>query len=257
MDGTEAGQVRNDNGVEMKLVWCPAGEFTMGSPKSEKRSDADEDQVNVKLKKGFWLGKYEVTQGEWEEVMKTTPWKGKEYAKEGAKYPAMYVSWQDAVAFCEKLTKQERTGGRLTDGWLYTLPTEAQWEYACRAGTNTPYSFGDNESALSEYAWWGGLFGDGNAKSEQYAHPVGTKKPNARGLYDMHGNVYEWCRDVYAEKLPGGTAPEVTSGSPDRVARGGGWCDRAESCRSAYRYGGTSGYRDFALGFRVACNSGQ
>ena len=254
--GKEPGEVRDDNDLKMKLVWCPAGTFKMGSPKSEVGREKDEDQVTVKLTKGFWLGKFEVTQGEWEEVMGTTPWKGKEYVKEGAKFPAAYVSWDDAVAFCEKLTHQERAAGRLPAGWKYTLPNEAQWEYACRAGTTTRYSFGDDDAVLSDYAWWGGIDGDGNAKTEQYAHQVGTRKANPWGLHDMHGNVWEWCRDVYTEKLPGGRDPEVkadekTKGSY-RVLRGGGWDIGAASCRSGYRFRRRPDIRDSTIGFRAA-----
>ena len=216
--GKEAGQVRDDNDLKMKLVWCPPGEFTMGSPPSEKDRDFNEDQVNVTLTKGFWLGKYEVTQDQWKQVMGTTPWKEndkvKDHVKEGDDFPATYVSWDDAVTFLDKLTSQERAAGRLLAGEKYTLPTEAQWEYACRVGakTSTRYSFGNDDSALSDYAWWGGILGAANVKNEQYAHKVGTRKPNGWGLHDMHGNVWEWCLDVYRDKLPGGTDPVVSSG---------------------------------------------
>jgi formylglycine-generating enzyme required for sulfatase activity len=252
MLGKEPAQVRDDNDLKTKLVWCPPGEFKMGSPKSEEGRDKDEDQMNVKLTKGFWLGKFEVTQEEWEKVIGTTPWKGKEYVKEAAKFPATYVSWDDAVAFCEKLTRQERAAGRLPGGWKYTLPTEAQWEYACRAGTTTRYSFGDDDAALSDYAWWDGIVGDGNAKTEQYAHQVGTKKANPWGLHDMYGNVWEWCRDVKVAGLPGGTDPEVTAEGSDRIYRGGGWLNDAVRCRSAYRGGNSPDLRFVHLGFRLA-----
>jgi formylglycine-generating enzyme required for sulfatase activity len=252
MIGKEPGQVRDDNGLKTKLVWCPAGTFKMGSPKSEEGRDEDEDQVNVKLTKGFWLGKFEVTQAEWERVMGTTPWKGKELVKEGAKFPATYVSWDDAVAFCEKLTRQERAAGRVPEGWKYTLPTEAQWEYACRAGTTTRYSFGDDDAVLSDYAWWAGILGDGKHKTEQSAHRVGTRKANPLGLHDMHGNVSELCRDVKVDDLPGGTDPEVTAEGSDRVCRGGGWSSYADTSRSAVRPGIPPDVRSFYLGFRLA-----
>jgi formylglycine-generating enzyme required for sulfatase activity len=250
--GSKAGQIRADNGLKMKLVWCPPGTFTMGSPQDEEGRNSDENQVQVTLTKGFWLGQCEVTQGEWRRVMQMTPWSGKEYVKEGDDYPATYVSWNDATKFCEKLTKMARSAGRLPSDWQYTLPTEAQWEYACRAGTTTRFSFGNDESGLSDYAWWGGILGDGNAKSAQYAHMVAQKKPNPWGLSDMHGNVWEWCRDWYAEKLEGGTDPPGPSRGSVRVFRGGSWFYPARDCRSALRSWLAPGNRLSCLGFRLA-----
>ncbi|HEY3967842.1 MAG TPA: formylglycine-generating enzyme family protein, partial [Planctomycetaceae bacterium] len=202
----EAGQVRNDNDLKMKLVWCPPGEFVMGTPKSEKQRREGEDQVGVTLTTGFWLGKYEVTQSEWKQVMQTEPFKGRALAKEGADYPATLVSWDDATEFCRKLTVRERQAGRLPDAWEYTLPTEAQWEYACRARSVTRFSFGDDASKLGEYEWF---FKNTFDAGENYPHQVGQKKPNPWGLHDMHGNVWEWCRDVCFWKRPGGRDPEV------------------------------------------------
>jgi formylglycine-generating enzyme required for sulfatase activity len=255
IEGTKAGEERDDNGLKMKFVWCPPGQFTMGSPKSEEGRDSDEDQVQVRLTKGFWIGKYEVTQGEWERVMGTTPWKGQDNLKEGSRYAATYVSWEDATEFVAKLTTQERQAGRLPVGSRYTLPTEAQWEYACRAGTQTAFGFGGDASRLSEYAWWGGIFGDGNAKTEQYAHEVGLKKANAWGLHDVHGNVWEWCRDWKDDKLPGGVDPEQTKQASSRVFRGGSWFYHAVFCRSAVRYFDVPGFRNYNLGFRVVRSS--
>ncbi len=250
--GTTTGQVRKNNGLNTPLAWIPPGGFTMGSAKDEKDRAEDENQVQVTLTKGFWLGQHEVTQAEWQRLMETTPWSGKEYVKEGDDYPATNVSWDDATKFCEKLTEMERSAGRLPEGWKYTLPTEAQWEYACRAGTKSRFSFGDDESDLSDYAWWGGIVGNGNAKNEQYAHLVGQKRANPWGLFDMHGNVYEWCRDWYAEKLAGGTDPQGPSEGSDRVGRGGGWNRAARGCRSAYRIEYPPGGRSDFVGFRVA-----
>jgi formylglycine-generating enzyme required for sulfatase activity len=248
--GAKAGQVRDENGL--KLVWCPPGDFTMGSPKDKKNRGDDENQVQVKLTKGFWLGQHEVTQAEWQRVMQTTPWSGKVFVKEGDDYAATFVSWEEVMKFCEKLTEQERRAGRLPFGWQYTLPTEAQWEYACRGGSKSRFSFGDDESDLSDYAWWGGLFGHGNAKSQQYAHTVGQKKANPWGLSDMHGNVNEWCRDWYAKELAGGTDPQGPSEGSGRVIRGGGWDDPAGFCRSADRSGGKPDYLSSDLGFRLS-----
>ena len=159
--------------------------------------------------------------------------------------PATFVSWEDAVDFCRKLTEQEHQSGRLPETWEYRLPTEAQWEYACRAGTTSRYSFGEEESELDHYAWF-----DENAwdQDEQYAHPVGRKQPNPWGLFDMHGNVWEWCRDWYADKLPGGRDPEVTRKGSYRVFRGGCWYFSAGFCRSANRSRGSPSFRGFRPG---------
>jgi len=200
----------------------------MGSPKTEAHRDDDEDQKAVTIAKGFYMGESEVTQAQWKAVMGTTPWKGEKYVKEGDGYPATFVSWDDAQEFMKKLAK--------ASGRKVRLPSEAEWEYACRAGTKTTYSFGNSDRDLSDYAWWGGFL-DGNAKNEQYAHEVKTKKPNPWGLYDMHGNVYEWCEDKY--------------NAASRVLRGGCWYGNPEYCRSAYRYWGAPDLRDDDVGFRV------
>lgn len=249
--GTKTGQVRSDNGLSFKLVWCPSGRFTMGSPKSEEDRSDREDQVSVELTKGFWLGQTEVTQGTWRSVMGTEPWKGELYTKEGSEFAASCISWDDATSFCSKLTDRERRAGRLPKGWTYRLPTEAQWEFACRAGTTTAYSFGGDGNQLNDYGWFGGILGDGNAKDEKYAHEVGKKRANAWGLLDMHGNVFEWCRDGYAQ-LPGGKDPLVPVGS-SRVLRGGSWSGNAGLCRSAYRGDFDPSYRRYNFGFRVVC----
>ena len=152
--GVEAGQQWQGN--LLKFCWCPPGRFTMGSPKNEKDRSVNEDQVSVTLTRGFWLGTYEVTQAQWNSVMKTRPWKGEDYVKEGDDYAASYISWEDAVKFCVELTKQDRLSGKLPAGWTYRLPTEAQWEYACRAGSKTQYGFGDDDSRLGNYGWYGG-----------------------------------------------------------------------------------------------------
>lgn len=249
--GIRAGEERDDNGLKMKLVWCPPGTFTMGSPQSEQDRGDDEDQVQVILTQGFWLGKYEVTQGEWERVMGTTPWKEEEHVQEGPLFAASCLSWEDALEFLWKLTVQERQAKRLPEGWEYTLPTEAQWEYGCRAGATTAFSFGDSSDSLSDFAWWGGDNGNGNTQSEQYAHEVGGRKPNSWGLHDMHGNVWEWCADGYELKLPGGCDPLVGEAS-HRVLRGGGWLDDPSGCRSALRVWISPDDRCDNLGFRVA-----
>jgi formylglycine-generating enzyme required for sulfatase activity len=156
------------------------------------------------------------------------------------KLPVESISWTDAVEFCRVFTEQERKAGRLPPGWEYGLPTEAQWEYACREGSQTRYSFGDNESRLAEFAWC-------DANSKLRTHEVGQKLPNPWGLHDMHGNVWEWCRDWY-----GADDPEVADGPSRRVLRGGAWHNEGRYCRSAHRGGAFPGEMSNSYGFRVA-----
>lgn len=255
MIGNKAGQERDDNALNMKLVWCPAGEFRMGTPKSEVTGNKSklevlvEDQVEVIVTKGYWLGKCEVTQSQWTRVMATEPWKGQIQTKEGDACPATFVSWNDASDFCRKFTERERIAGRLPDGWEYTLPTEAQWERACRAGTETKFSFGDDDTKLRDVAW---ITDNTFDAREEYAHVVGQKKANLWGLHDMHGNVMEWCRDWYGDKLPGGRDPEVTEPGKRRVIRGGSWAWIGDDCRSASRLATPPSYGDQVIGFRLA-----
>jgi formylglycine-generating enzyme required for sulfatase activity len=226
----------------MELVLIPEGRFGMGSPKSERGRGDDEVPVSVSVSKPFYLGITEVTQGQWRTLMGTSPWKGRDYVRDGDGYPATFVSWNDAQVFCKNLSEKE--------GTTYRLPTEAEWEYACRAGSTGKFSFGDDPTTLRDYCWYGGLVGNGNAKGEPFAHEVARLKPNAFGLYDMHGNVWEWCEDAYSEKLPGGADPQTSEG-PLRVYRGGSWMIGAHFCRSAIR--GCSDPSGFSsqLGFRV------
>ncbi|MBS0262559.1 MAG: formylglycine-generating enzyme family protein [Planctomycetes bacterium] len=258
-DDPEPGAEQDSNVLKMKLVWCPAGEFIMGSPESDPAADAREKpQVAVTLSSGFWLGKCEVTQGDFERIMRTAPWRGPmffstiKYVKRDSECAASYITWDDAMAFCRKLTELEHKAGRLPAGWEYTLPSEAQWEYACRAGTRTIHSFGDDDDVLGDYARFGGLVGHGNTRLNPYASYCGQKQANPWGLHDMYGNVFEWCRDVMVDALPGGTDPVVTSGSENRVCRGGSWDMTASRCRSAYRGWYPASFSDFSTGFRVA-----
>jgi formylglycine-generating enzyme required for sulfatase activity len=160
----------------------------------------------------------------------------------GPDTPVENVSWDEAMEFCRKLTERERAAGALPAGQVYTLPTEAQWEYACRAGTT-----GAHAGDLEAMAWFG-------KNAAGTTHAVGTKQANAWGLHDMHGNVWEWCRDWHAPRLPGGTVTDPTGPATGvaRVGRGGGWWNPAELCRSAARGGNSPGHRDGILGFRVA-----
>ncbi len=241
------------NSIEMKLVLIPPGDFTMGSQPSERAGEnskneraraAREEQVAVTLSQPFWMGKYEVTLAEWVKVMGKTPSPNRRNTRMEQLQPAV-VKWQEAVEFCQKLTESEIRSKRLPEGGKYTLPTEAQWEYACRAGTTTRYSFGDDDSQLDAFAW----FAANSEKTRQASpHDVGKKQPNAWDLYDMHGNVFEWCQDFYAEKLPGGHDPLVDSGSKQHAYRGGCWRYNLSYCRSAYR---SENYSLSDIGFRI------
>jgi formylglycine-generating enzyme required for sulfatase activity len=264
MAGHTAGQLRDDNLLKTKLVWIPAGHFTMGSPQDEADHRENEGQVEVRITTGFWMGQHEVTQPEWSRVMRTTPWRGRNAVKEGDCYPATFVSWDDAVKFCERLTGAERRAGRLPAGWKYSLPTEAQWEYACRAGTTTPFSFGRDAAGLIDHGWFDLNTTNAGTRpasprvrqrpvsAERYAHEVARKKPNPWGLYDMHGNVFEWCRDGSATTLPGGDDPFVEAAGTDRVVRGGSWVLGATFCRSSRRDWDFPDDRTSSLGFRLA-----
>jgi len=226
------------NSIGMKLRLIPAGEFMMGSPATESDRADRETRHPVSITKPFYLGVTEVTQEQYQKVMGKNPSQFK-----GPQNPVEKVSWTDAVEFCRKLSAMP---AEKTAGHVYRLPTEAEWEYACRAGTATAYGFGDDRSGLGVYGWVGG----------ESTHPVGGKKPNAWGLYDMHGNVWEWCQDWYGD-YPSGSATDptgATSGS-HRVSRGGSWISIARSCRSARRNGSTPEVRSNGLGFRVLRSS--
>jgi sulfatase modifying factor 1 len=248
--GTGVAETRDFKSLHAAFVWMKPGRFMMGSPKEERgRGDKDEDQVQVTLTKGFWIGQSEVTQAQWRSVMQTTPWRRKMDVKDADNYPATYVSWVDAMEFCRKLTQAEHTMARLPKAWEYTLPTEAQWEYACRAGSKTRFSFGNADSELVDYAWF---YANTAFVGDQYAHAVRRRKPNPWGLYDMHGNVCEWCRDSYDNaRLPGGSDPDVSSGSMMRCIRGGYWNSSHATCRSAKRTGAAETTTLGVFGFRV------
>jgi formylglycine-generating enzyme len=245
------------NSIGMKLVYVPAGEFMMGSSGSAAQMAArygakpeyfanEFPQHRVIIRSGFWMGESEVTQGQYTAVMNAEPWLEKLYVQPADYNPAVFVSWEDAVEFCRRLSERE--------GRTYMLPTEAQWEYACRAGTTAKYSFGDEASDSDDYAWFKGNTLD---IGEPYAHPVALLKPNAFGLYDMHGNVWEWCRDYYNSEYHGKVAepaidPEDAQPAAARVLRGGCWYYEPPYGRCAYRGGSTVPSRCNArIGFRV------
>lgn len=243
-EGQEAGEAKVLS-PGITFHWCSAGHFTMGTPGATD----DESPVEVRLSQGFWLGETEVTQGQWEILMNSAPWRGKVYVKDDSSCAATYTIHQDAVEYCEHFTLQERAANRLPKGWKYCLPTEAQWEYACRAGTATKYSFGDDESKLGVYAWF---LDNSRGISDSLTPRVGLKLPNPWGFRDMHGNVHEWCADWYDSKLAGGQDPLGTKPGSLRVHRGGGWFNDPFGCRSARRVGWSPKRKNSELGFRVA-----
>jgi formylglycine-generating enzyme required for sulfatase activity len=236
------------NSIGMKLVLIPKGTFMMGSPEREKGRWEQETQHEVTISKDYYLGVYEVTQAQYEKVMGKNPshFQGSIVRNENADLPVENVSWDDAVEFCKKLSDlpEEKKAGR-----EYRLPTEAEWEYACRAGSKTSYSFDDEQGLLPEYGWF-------NRKSSQRTHTVGLLEPNAWGLYDMHGNVWEWCSDWYVE-YPQGAVSDPTGPKEGsfRVFRGGSWRDVAAICRSAFRCMLDPSYRGIGIGFRLALSS--
>lgn len=215
----------NSFGMEFTLIF--PGEFLMGSPETEEQRGVNEYQVAVTLTQPFYFGRVVVTQAEWFKVMRTTPWSGLPFVEEGDRYPACYVNCSDAMEFCATLTRE------LPGNWVYTIPTESQWEYCCRAGTTTRYSFGDDESKLWAYAWYSDNAHD---IDEWYPHAVVSEKlSNGWGLYGMHGNLWEWCNNLYKEREPGASDQETTALFSSRMFRGGTWAASSVDCRSAAR----------------------
>jgi formylglycine-generating enzyme required for sulfatase activity len=257
------------------MVFIPPGTFLMGSPDDEEdRWGSEGPQTAVTISRGYWMGKYEVTQGEYETVMGNNPsyfngvrqvWDPQSQTEIDRDFgtdltrPVETVSWNDAVAYCAALTERERLAGRIAPDSVYRLPTEVEWEYACRAWTSTRFSYGDDPgyTNLTNYAWcWD--------NSDGQTHPVGEKLPNPWGLHDMHGNVFEWCQDWVGD-YAGGIAldPQGPVVGSYRVIRGGYWGGRgfwhyARFCRSANRdYGEPDGRGNGYVGFRAVLAPGQ
>jgi len=249
--GSKAGDEREVAGI--KLCWCPAGRFLMGSPPNEPERRPDEDQVVVTLTKGFWIGKYEATQGQWKRVIGKLPGELTAQLPAGEDYPVGNVNFAEAEAFCDQLTELGRRSGVLPKNWEFRLPTEAQWEYACRAGTTTATAFGDKLSSKQANFQGKPYNGGERGPALNRATPVGSYPANPWGLHDMHGNVFEWCRDWYHPKLPGGTDPDLSDQpATSRVRRGGCWADDGWPCRSAFRLRFEPERRYDHIGFRVA-----
>lgn len=266
--------------VPANMVWISPGTFTMGSPTNEAgRWSGEGPLTTVTLTRGFFMGKYEVTQAEYQAVTGMLPSAFRTgrvglYGGTGSavtnssRHPVEGVTWYDAWSYCHWLTESERRTGRLPSGWAYRLPTEAEWEYACRAGTATAFHFGNSlRSGTINYdgRWeYDSVNGSKIIQGGLYlgrTTEVGSYEPNAWGLYDMHGNVSEWCLDVWSDSLPGGntTDPKGPDAGPYRIMRGGSWfpSEAPETCRSAFRirrpyfdssYAGT---QNSTIGFRV------
>jgi uncharacterized protein (TIGR02996 family) len=252
------------NSIGMRLALIPPGRFRMGSPSSEKERKKDEGPAHeVELTRPFYLGVFPVTQGQWLRVMGDNPscfcatGEGKEAVAgmDTGDFPVEQVSWEDAQAFLAKLTARPEEKGK---GWKYRLPSEAEWEYACRAGasSSTPFCFGGSlSSAQANFSGEHPYGGAEEGPSLRRTCPAGSYRPNAWGLFDMHGNVWEWCEDWYTEGYDGNSPaqdPLGPSNGSGRVIRGGGWFNFGQNCRAAFRREGTPSSRDCHLGFRVA-----
>jgi formylglycine-generating enzyme required for sulfatase activity len=232
------------------LVFIPPGTFRMGSATNEvDRYGWEGPQMAVTISRGFWMEKYEVTQGEYLAMMGNNP----SYFAGDTNRPVESVTWYEATNYCATLTERERLAGRIGTNSVYRLPTEAEWEYACRGWTSTRFSYGDDPgyTNLTNYEWY-------SVNSGSTTHPVGEKFPNPWGLHDMQGNVCEWCQDWWGD-YPGGIAvdPQGPASGSAHVFRGGVWFNSARYCRSAGRfyYDQDSGYN--GLGFRVLLVPGQ
>lgn len=235
-NGTGLFQRIQTNGLGMKFIYIPPGEFRMGSPAGKKDADDDEIQHKVTLTQGVYLQATQVTQVQWQKVMGNNPSYFKTYRKD---LPVESVSWDDVQTFIEKLNQSE-------DDFQYRLPTEAEWEYSARAGSNAEFYFGAAHEDLKGYAWF---YDNSNGTT----HPVAKKKPNKWGLYDMYGNVWEWCQDCYEPyEVSDVINPCGLSSGLTRVIRGGSWSSIAEFCRSASRDGFVPSTRNDGLGFRLA-----
>jgi formylglycine-generating enzyme required for sulfatase activity len=239
------------NSIGMKLVLIPKGTLMMGSPIEEEGRENDEYQHEVTISKDYYLGVYEVTQSQYERVIGKNPsfFQGDKVGGQNGALPVERVSWEDSVEFCKRLSEfpEEKKSGR-----VYRLPTEAEWEHACRAGSKTAFSFDDEPGLLPEYGWF-------SRNTSDRTHTVGLLEPNAWGLYDMHGNLWEWCSDWYGEYPKEAISdPSGPIQGSARVIRGGGWYSVAANCRSARRLGRNPedrSNRDY--GFRIALSASE
>lgn len=264
-DGKQAGDARTIAGIDLRF--CPAGTFVMGSAPGEPERRPGEDQVEVMISRGFWAGQHEVTQGQWWRVMGSFP--DSFNVGQGDGYPMYRITFADAEAFCQRLTNLAHTAGDLPMDWEFRLPTEAQWEYAARAGTTSPIWFGNSASSTqgnflgqpgSGVRGLGGPYNGGlPGPALDLTVPVGSYPPNPWGLYDTCGNVNEWCRDWARGQLPGGVDPDLhdvlgdpnDAGDYSRSRRGGCYADPGWACRSAFRQRFEPERRHEHIGLRV------
>ncbi len=274
-----AGQPYTVPELGLKLAWIKPGEFTMGSPKEEGGREPNEKPHAVKISQGFWMGTFEVTVDQWAAFATATGYKTEAEHGDGltkiirgqwlrdpasnwrnpgfpqsGDYPVVGISWNDAMAFGDWLTKRERAAGRLPDGYRFTLPTEAEWEYACRAGSTEPYMGDPKKLPASMWLRYGD--GVGGIVSKPNTNPVGAKRANAWGLYDAHGNVFEWCRDWYGDYPASAvTDPNGPTTGAQRVMRGGSWYCSSPNVRSAFRARDVPDTRSSSLGFRLSLSA--
>ncbi|MBD3307494.1 SUMF1/EgtB/PvdO family nonheme iron enzyme, partial [candidate division KSB3 bacterium] len=260
----QSGDAWTDPFTSIELVWIPSGRFWMGQTETEKawliqqvgKETYKERFINefprheVQIGQEFWLGKYPVTQEQWEAVMGENPshFNKKRVGKAWRRHPVERVSWDDVQKFLGKLNAQIEA-----NDWTYRLPTEAEWEYACRSESETMYCFGDDVNQLKDYAWYGEDFSKGST------HPVGQLKPNAWGVHDMHGNVWEWCADTWHKTYEGAPKDGSLWGSLDdkktKMIRGGAWGSPAGLCRAASRLRFLPGSWSSSRGFRVVVSA--
>ncbi|MBQ7648161.1 MAG: formylglycine-generating enzyme family protein [Paludibacteraceae bacterium] len=242
--GANQDFVENAWDINMKMIWVEGGEFMMGCTSEQSGCESDEQNVRRVTVDGFYIGMLEVTQSQWEKVVGTNIYTQKNKANAsgtrgvGPDYPMYYVSWEEAMEFCRLLSNKT--------GKTYTLPTEAQWEYAARGGKKAESTKYAGSNMIDAVAWY-------TDNSGGSTHPCGTKRANALGIYDMSGNVWEWCKDWYSSSYTSYDTnnPTGPSSGSSRVDRGGGWDGDAAYCRVAYRDSYSPGDRHYGLGFRI------
>jgi formylglycine-generating enzyme required for sulfatase activity len=236
-EGLQPGEVREFTKLKLKFCWCPSGEFEMGSPETAPNHQFNETQHKVTLSRGFWMQQTELTQNQYQHLMGSNP-----AFYKGEQNPVESVTWTEAAEFARRLSElppETKAGNR------FRLPTEAEWEYACRAGSTTMFPHGDDEAGLEDFAWY-------HKNSASTTHPVGEKQPNAWGLHDMHGNVSEWCQDFYGDySREAAIDPRRPQSGERRTLRGGGWFQVAMWQRSSHRDAFVPSVRYVGLGFRL------